>query len=87
MNERERLLRKIAAVDFAIVDLHLFLDSHPNNETATQKVAEYEAKSKTLRAEFEEKFGPLMSSNLDANRWAWISNPWPWDVQTEKEGV
>lgn len=79
MNERERLLRKIAEYDFAIVDLHLFMDSHPNDTAAAAKLDEYKMKSKALRSEFEEKFGPLMSNQMDANRWAWISNPWPWD--------
>ena len=29
-----------------------------------------------------EKFGPLGETTQDTSRWAWISDPWPW----EKEG-
>ena len=79
MTERQRLMRKIATYDFGIVELHLFLDTHPNNIAAAQKLDEYKMKSDMLRAEYEEKFGPIQSNAMDANRWAWISDPWPWD--------
>ena len=35
-----------------------------------------------LGKEYEEKFGPLGETTQDTSRWAWISDPWPW----EKEG-
>ena len=79
MDSREKLLKRIAAYDFAIVELHLFLDSHPNDKTAESKINEYISKSNKLRHEFEIKYGPLVATNKGANRWAWISNPWPWD--------
>ena len=44
MTEREMLMRKIAANDFAVVDLHLYLDTHPNNKKIAQKLDEYAAK-------------------------------------------
>lgn len=37
MTEREILMRKIATNDFALVDLHLFLDTHPNNRQIAEK--------------------------------------------------
>ncbi len=83
MSTRESLLKRIAAYDFAIVELHLFLDSHPNDNAAAAKLDEYVLESKELRREFEGKFGPLSSMAKDSNRWAWISNPWPWDIIRE----
>lgn len=83
MNERERLLKRIAAVDFAIIELHLYMDSHPNDRDAAAKTDEYAVKSKALRKEFEDKYGPLTSLQMDSNRWAWISDPWPWDNEVE----
>ena len=81
MSERERLLRKVAALDFALVDIQMFLDTHPNDMEAQQKLDEYEQKSKMLRQEYEQKYGPIKSINSEPNRWSWISNPWPWDNQ------
>ena len=83
MSERERLMRRIAAIDFAIVEMHLFLDSHPNNEEIANKLEEYRAKSDELRMKYEEQFGPLSPAANNGNRWAWISNPWPWDRTEE----
>ena len=77
-NERDRLLRQIAAVDFAMIELHLFMDSHPNDREAGRKLDEYEKKSTALRKEFEEKYGPLTSMQKEGNRWAWNCDPWTW---------
>lgn len=79
MTERERLMRRISTVDFAIVELHLYLDTHPDSNEMARKLEEYENKSRMLREEYETKFGPISPQDLQGNQWAWISNPWPWD--------
>ncbi len=84
MTEREILMRKIATNDFALVDLHLFLDTHPNNRQIAEKIREYEIKSSILRKEYESKYGPITPRDENGNRWAWISAPWPWDIKEEK---
>ena len=83
MNERERMLKNLSSYDFAIIELHIYLDTHPNDASAAKALKEYETKSNVLRAEYEEKFGPLSTNTASANRWAWISNPWPWNRQEE----
>lgn len=85
MTERDILMNKIATIDFALVDMHLFLDTHPNNTAIAKKISEYEEKSLDLKFEYENNYGPLTSSAENGNRWAWISNPWPWDSTTEEE--
>lgn len=85
MTEREILMQKIATLDFALVDMHLFLDTHPNNLAIAKKITEYEAKSSALKDEYEHRFGPLTTSGENGNRWAWISNPWPWDSSFEED--
>lgn len=84
MTERQRLLRRIAAIDFSIVELHLYLDTHPDAIDILRKLNEYEEKSSELKRDFEKKFGPLTSLDKEKNNWEWVSNPWPWD--TEEEG-
>lgn len=79
MSERERMLRRIATIDFAIVELHLYMDTHPDAVGISNKLSEYEEKSRELREKYEQKYGPLVPSNIDGNQWGWISNPWPWD--------
>lgn len=81
MSERERLLKRLSSYDFAIVEMHIYLDTHPNDESAADALRVYEEKSSALRSEYEAKFGPLSPMNENGNRWAWISDPWPWDIQ------
>ena len=63
MSEEQAMRRRIAAMQFAMWELHLFLDTHPNNCDAAKKLDDYKTPQNT-------------------SRWAWISDPWPW----EKEG-
>lgn len=79
MSERERLLRRIAAIDFAIVELHLYMDTHPNAVEMRNKLSEYERKSSELRERYESNFGPLTPRENEPNGWEWVSDPWPWD--------
>lgn len=82
MSEEQTLRRRVYAMDFACWELHLFLDTHPNNCEAMRKLEEYRARAERLRKEFEEKYGPIGETPQDTSRWAWISDPWPW----EREG-
>lgn len=85
MDERLMLLNKISELDFASFDLHLFLNTHPNNMEVSKKLDEYRYKSSMLKKEYESRFGPLSMSDKNGNRWAWISNPWPWESIYEED--
>lgn len=80
MTDRDILTRKIAAYDFAIVELNLYLDTHPKDKEAHRKLEDYESKSRELREMYEERFGPIVFRESPDNRMKWIKNPWPWDI-------
>ena len=40
MTEKQSLMKKIATYDFAIVELNLYLDTHPNDIEAHKKLEE-----------------------------------------------
>ena len=81
MTEREILLKKIGTLKFALVDLDLFLDTHPGDTEILRKRAEYEEQLAPLVKEFERRFGPLTKPENDTNTWTWVKNPWPWDTE------
>ncbi len=83
MSERQELMQKIATYDFAVVELNLYLDTHPQDRTALKKLSDYEAMSRELREEYEEKYGPIIFRDTPENRMKWIKNPWPWDLCEE----
>ena len=81
MNERQRLRRKIDAYSFSMWELHLFLDSHPNNCEAAKKMEEYRKIFEELTEEYEATYGPLNEVSSKTSRWAWVAGPWPWDIE------
>jgi len=81
MNKRRQKLLTISRVQFAAWELHLYLNTHPNDGAATLRYKELEAEYQRLVAEFEQEFGPL---TLPAQGNAWLNDPWPWE--NTKEG-
>ena len=69
MNRRE-LFEYINQISFAVDDVKLFLDTHPEN----QKALEYFQKYKEKRIEALKV--DTVSENSDC--WNWINEPWPW---------
>ena len=79
MNEREMMMRRIATLDFAIVELNLYMDTHPNDTEVNAKLNDYKKKSDELKKEYQDKYGPITSKTIEDNRYGWIADPWPWN--------
>ena len=85
MSERERLMRRMNAVRFAMWELHIYMDTHPTCQEAAAKYRDYQNKLTDLVTQYESQFGPRRESRDAANRWAWINNPWPWQLGEEDD--
>ena len=72
------LLNQIMSLNFAINDLTLYLDTHPEDQTAIRMHSEYSEKQILLTAEYQRLYGPL-TINFTSNSWDWIDEPWPWE--------
>lgn len=83
MNDQDRMLRQLNAYRFSAWELHIFLDTHPNNCDAAKKLAEVRAKIDELTTLYETAYGPLNETSAETSRWAWISGPWPWEIEEE----
>ena len=82
MNDKTKLLNEISAVGFALIDINLFLDTHPNCKEALQYRQQAAKKKKMLTERYEAQFGPLTIAACGSeNCWEWVSNPWPWDYE------
>ncbi|MBR1779276.1 MAG: spore coat protein CotJB [Clostridia bacterium] len=79
MNNRANLLEKISKLDFATIELHLYLDTHPDDSAAQSKLNEYKAQLQNLTNEYVSKYGPISAKDKNADGWDWIADPWPWD--------
>ena len=69
MSEQERLMRQINAYRFSW-ELHMFLDTHPNNCEAAKRLKEAQKKATELTEKYESQFGPINETNRDTSRWA-----------------
>ena len=81
MTERDMLLKKIGTLKFALVDIDLFLDTHPGDTAMLRLREEYARQLAPLVEEYEKQYGPLMKRDADTNTWAWVKDPWPWDTE------
>ncbi|MBQ8403625.1 MAG: spore coat protein CotJB [Clostridia bacterium] len=82
LNERDNLLRKIQAEDFALYETVLFLDGHPHDEAALAFYSAHRDTLEKLKREYTKKYGPLtIYDNGDSKCWHWIDKPWPWEKE------
>ncbi len=81
MNENSLKFR-FMAVRFSMWDLHLYLDTHPEDAAAKALLKKYEAQYKQLLEEYTEKYGPLEPSAAGSGK-SWLQAPWPWDNAKE----
>jgi len=75
---RERLLREVMAADFTVIDLNLYLDTHPNDQRAISIYNASVQRAKMLRAIYERMYGPLTPMFFSSCPFNWIDKPWPW---------
>ncbi len=76
------LLTEIQKIDFILVELNLYLDTHPDDVNAINQFNFNSMKSKQLKEEFEAHFGPLQhfGNSYSNYPWSWSTTPWPWQV-------
>lgn len=79
--KQKELLRKLQEIDFVLVELNLYLDTHPSDEDALIQFNELALERDGIRVKYEEKYGPLMNFGHSFNRYpkGWSEGPWPWD--------
>lgn len=78
--EKSLLLRDISIVDFVLVDLIEYLDTHPHDCKALDYFIYYSRIKKQLMQEFADKFYPLSPYlSTDQNEWSWGLAPLPWE--------
>ena len=77
-NTRENMINQIKCYQFAIVELGLYLDTHPDDERALCLHRKYARELKELKDKYQKVYGPL-TINYPCNKWRWLEEPWPWE--------
>ena len=76
--EKEEMLQQIRCYDFAITELALYLDTHPDDDKALCLHRRYSKEFKELKDKYQKVYGPL-SIYFPCNKWRWLEEPWPWE--------
>lgn len=76
------MLQELQAIDFVLVELTLYLDTHPQDVQAIQQYNQCAQHRMHLAGRFEQEFGPLQhyGRSFSKHPWQWIDTPWPWQV-------
>lgn len=80
MDNKERLLNDINVIDFALVELTQYLDTHPYDCNAMEYLNHYARIKNQLMKEFSMKYYPLTKDLAESNKeWRWGMAPLPWE--------
>lgn len=80
MTDRCQALNTLSASSFAMYDLALFLDTHPDDAEALAAFQEARNRRKQDLNAYEKEYGPLMLDCCeDRNHWRFAEGPAPWE--------
>lgn len=75
---RAKMMQKIKSLNFAVIELSQYLDTHPNDRKAICLYKEYANELDEVKNKYQKIFGPL-SIYFPCNKWRWLETPWPWE--------
>lgn len=78
--KQETMLRDLQAMDIFLIDLGLYLDTHPCDKEALALYKKYNEQNNKMRSQYQEQYGPLTIRHADGvDYWQWVADPWPWE--------
>lgn len=84
LSEREKAMNEIAMIGFAVNDLTLYLDTHPDCQQGIQLMKELLQKRLDGLADYAAKYNALtqlsiVTGNPESNKYEWDEGPMPWE--------
>ena len=82
MADRNELLMQIMQCGFILVDINLYLDTHPHDEQALLYFNCYAQQLAVLKQRYVENFGPIenFGGSTSEEYWKWAEQSFPWDA-------
>lgn len=79
---RYQKLKEIQALEFVLVELNLYLDTHPDDKRALREYNTYGKQLEKYRTQYEAIYGPLSNFGMSPSQYPfrWIEEPWPWNM-------
>ena len=79
---QSQLMDIINKTSFAVNDIQLYLDSHPDCPKGLAYFHEHNQLRNAALKEYSRRFGPLTmetASEGSKGHWEWIHGKWPWE--------
>lgn len=82
--KKPTLLHELQAMSFAIAELGLYLDTHPDDAEALQLYNQYAEQYAMVQQQAAQQGMTLTQIESAAcGSYGWLNGPWPWDYETE----
>lgn len=79
MNQKQ-LMQWIYEVSFAVTEISLYLDTHPDDRDAIAFFNHYSEEQKKAVELYSKNYSPLTLDTIqEDNHWYWATDPWPWE--------
>ncbi len=85
MNTDNTPLCELMALGFAINELGLYLDTHPDDSEALTLYTRYVQLFQEGRSRYESMYGPLQQTAVTEVGYTWLNDPWPWEYDGGKK--
>ena len=72
-------LSELMALDFAIKELGLYLDTHRDDGEALTLFRSYVKLAREGREKYVATYGPLQMTDFTEGGYRWLDDPWPWE--------
>ncbi|MDE5804050.1 MAG: spore coat protein CotJB [Lachnospiraceae bacterium] len=79
-SEQNRMLKDISIIDFTLVELNEYLDTHPHDRQAMEYFNHYARIKNQMARDFSARYFPLTADmSTDTKEWNWVLSPMPWE--------
>lgn len=78
-------LAELMALDFTVDELGLYLTTHSDDKEVLDMFYSYSELLRQGREYYQKMYGPLFQTDFSEDGYAWLNNPWPWDVEGASE--
>ena len=89
VNQKEKPVTpktELQALGFAVQELALYLDTHPEDQEALELYRNYQQLLHKGGMEFAENHGPMNHGTpVNDKTYSWLDDPWPWEFAANKE--
>lgn len=77
---QEEMLRELMEVNFVLTETALYLDINPTDLRALRIHNNASIQYQQLEQAYQDRYGPLKNTGMSRCPWAYINNPWPWEI-------